>query len=681
MEKSAASDDVRFDSALAGGRIHEEGIEKVNGFVNGFVISAPIVSFAALLGAVFGKKTARHQKTSTLPCREAKQYEARHHKARHYKKVGLSAFATAMLCMGVAAQAATITVNSAVDALTDSDKCTLRGAVSSVNAGSNQNNCVAVVSPDAYGSNDTITFDTTVFSAATTIDVTASGEIAISKNLTIEGLLDGDGAPLITLDGNSANRILSTSGAVLAVSGLAFQKGSAVSGNGGAIYANGAVTVSDSTFEDNHARTGGAIYANGAVTVSNSTFENNHAHYSNGGAIYVDSVSATVIVRNSTFENNQADGDGGAIDATTAHVSNSTFNENQAGSNGGAISASTANVSNSAFKGNQGVDHYSTGGAIIASNTTNVSNSTFENNQAGIGGGYYGGGAIFAYATANVSNSTFNENQAGNDGGAIYAYDIANISDSAFKSNQVGYEGGAILAVTANVSNSTFEGNRAGYRGGAIRALATLEASHLTLLDNSAARKGAAICYGGSGNARIDNSLILSSVALVGATALCSGAITGSYNIKWVHGADTTSCNGVNNVSGGSGAIGAIVETTLADNGGPTPTLALPAGSPAIGAADPGGATSRMLDIDFAQTPPTVTWVDATLDQRGVTRVTTAAERSLGAIEYKAPPTPTTNGAATVPVLPAPLVLLLVLGLAVVGIGFRKRKMTKTGFF
>ncbi|MDR1529848.1 MAG: hypothetical protein LBS40_05560, partial [Burkholderiales bacterium] len=342
---------------------------------------------------------------------------------------------------------------------------------------------------------------------------------------------------------------------------------------------------------------------------------------------------------------------------------------------GGAIyTVGTVNVSNSTFEGNQ--TSFGNGGAIRAG-TVNVSGSTFKNNHAG-----GGGGAIYAYNIANVSNSTFENNQALYFGGAIFTIN-ANISNSTFIGNQAvnsSGSGGAINAyITANISNSTFIGNQAGRYGGAIYAGVTLKASHLTLLDNSATTNGVAIYYEGSGNARIDNSLILSSVALVGATALCSGAITGSYNIEWVHGADTTSCGGVNNISGGSGAIGAIVETTLADNGGPTPTLALPAGSPAIGAVDPGGATSQMLVIDFSSTPVTATWEDATLDQRGVTRATTAAERSLGAFEYKAPPPPV--NAAPIPVLPMPLALLLALGLAVVGIGFRKRKMTKAGIF
>ncbi|MDR1529241.1 MAG: hypothetical protein LBS40_02365, partial [Burkholderiales bacterium] len=306
------------------------------------------------------------------------------------------------------------------------------------------------------------------------------------------------------------------------------------------------------------------------------------------------------------------------------------------------------------------------GGAIYTVGTVNVSNSTFEGNQTSFGNG----GAIRA-GFVNVSGSTFKNNHAGGNGGAIYAYSTtANVSNSTFENNQASYNGGAIFTINANISNSTFEGNQANNGdGGAICAVVTLKASHLTLLDNSATTSGAAIYHQGSGNARIDNSLILSSTDLADAPTLCAvgdaGSIGGSYNIEWVNGADTTSCNGVSPVSGGSGAIGAIVETTLADNGGPTPTLALPAGSPAIGAVDPGGATSRMLVIDFSSTPVTATWEDATLDQRGVTRATTTAERSLGAFEYKAPPAP-------IPVLPISLALLLALGVA--GVGFRGQR-------
>ncbi|MDR1530261.1 MAG: hypothetical protein LBS40_07700 [Burkholderiales bacterium] len=595
-------------------------------------VNSSIEFDSALYDVVFDKKSMRHQKLSMLAC----------WRAGDHKKYWLSAFAAAMLCMGVAAQAATITVTSAVDALNDSGKCTLRGAVSSVNAGSNQNNCVAVISPDAYGNNDTITFDAAVFNTATIIDVTASGEIGITRSLTINGLLDSNGDPLVALDGKLANRILNVTSAVhLAVSGLTFRNGRAWvvnNNNGGAIF---------------------AFVAGSAVTVNDSVFIGNRADNNGGGGAIFAYQGVTIHVSNSIFTGNQASFTGGAVSAFgPASINGSTFRSNRVTSNGGAVF------------------FYYPGGVA------GISNSIFDDNRAGWGGAFFVGDG-----TANIDNSTFRDNQTLiSSGGAIYIYasGVLNINGSVFNDNRSADYGGAIRAAgsaVAAISNSTFSGNQAGGDYGGVIAFTgnTLRASHLTLLDNSATTSGAAIYYQGSVNGSIDNSLILSSVALVGATALCAvdgaGSLGGSYNIEWVDGTDTTSCGGVNNVPGGSGAIGAIVETMLADNGGPTPTLALPAGSPAIGAVDPGGTTSQMLDIDFSPTPVTATWVDATLDQRGIVRAAAAADRSIGAFEYKAPPPPPVNGATSIPVLPAPLALLLALGLA--GIGFRKLKVAR----
>jgi predicted outer membrane repeat protein len=625
MEKLAANSSIRFDSTS--------------------------------LGAIFDRKLERYQKSSTLLCREAKQR----------KKVWLSAFAAAMLCAGMTAQAATITVNNASGGSVVG-ACTLRDAVEAVNTAAMVNGCAA-----GDGSSDTIEFDTAVFSAPTTIMV--SPEIGITKGLTIIGALDGSGDSLITLDGNSANRILNVTGTIsLAVSGLIFQNGNPGASNGGAILAAGTVNVSNSAFVGNQAGwDGGAIHAS-TTNIDNSIFTGNYSTYY-GGATYT---SGATNVSNSAFTGNKGNY-GGAIHASgSVSANNSTFTENESGYGGvlltsgygGAIYASVANVSDSVFDRNQAKNRY--GGAIYSVNTVNVSGSTFTGNQ---GTDY--GGAIYAGSTINVGNSVFTVNESGS-GGAIYAA-AANISDSVFNENRANYFGGATYTGGAtNVSNSTFIGNTADSGGGAIGfGGTTFEASHLTLLDNSAgnAYDGAAI-FVYTGNGSIHNSLVLSSSDLVGATALCSGAVTGSYNIEWVNGTDTTSCGGVNNVPGGSGGIGAIVATALADNGGPTPTLALPAGSPAIGAVDSSGATSQMLVIDFSQTPVTATWEDATLDQRGVARATTAAERSLGAFEYKTPPPPPLVNATPIPVLPAPLAFLLALGLA--GIGLRKLKIARS---
>ena len=111
-----------------------------------------------------------------------------------------------------------------------------------------------------------------------------------------------------TLDGNDNSRILySASTRLLTIDGLTLTKGSnGPGGDGAAISAGGAVTVTDSTFTNNQAGSGGAIYAEAAVTVTDSTFTNNQAA-SDGGAI--DAVGVTVM--NSTLSGNTAARGGG----------------------------------------------------------------------------------------------------------------------------------------------------------------------------------------------------------------------------------------------------------------------------------------------------------------------------------------------------------------------------------
>jgi len=79
------------------------------------------------------------------------------------------------------------------------------------------------------------------------------------------------------------------------------------------------LTVTHCTFDHNSANSvagsGGAIYGEaGTVTVSNSTFTNNHAN-GNGGAIFNEDVMLQVI--NCTFTNNAATSMGGGIATLT----------------------------------------------------------------------------------------------------------------------------------------------------------------------------------------------------------------------------------------------------------------------------------------------------------------------------------------------------------------------------
>ncbi|MCE7698618.1 MAG: hypothetical protein K8E24_007205 [Methanobacterium paludis] len=181
------------------------------------------------------------------------------------------------------------------------------------------------------------------------------------------------------------------------------------------------VTISNLTLTNNVAAYGGAIYNDGSLTVTNSTFKGNSAYNDDqicgGGAIYND---GSLTVTNSTFEGNIADNYylrcwGGAIfnDNGILMVTNSTFEGNIALGDGGAIcNDGSLTVHNSTFNGNSA---YADGGAIVNFGSLTVTDSTLENNSAALGEG----GAIFNRGgSLTVTNLTLKNNTQGM-GGAI----------------------------------------------------------------------------------------------------------------------------------------------------------------------------------------------------------------------------------------------------------------------
>jgi predicted outer membrane repeat protein len=458
---------------------------------------------------------------------------------------------------------------------------------------------------DAAVTGDTIHICAGTYSLAATITV--------SKDLTFVG----DGAGSTIVDGTNAVQIVNVIGSIT-VSGLTFQNGVDYYLNGGAIAATGDVTVTNSTFSGNESsswgggsssRGGGAIYANGTVSVTNSTFSNNACGGLGGGAINANGAGSTgsiVSVTNSTFSGNQASGVGGlggAIYAQgdgTVSVTNSTFSSNSALIGGGAIYANVGGavtVTNSTFS-NQTSSY---GGAIYANGTLSVTNSTFSNQTSSYGGAIYANVDV----AVTVTNSTFSSNSALIGGGAIYANvgGAVTVTNSTF-SNQTSSYGGAIYANgTLSVTNSTFSNQTSSYAG-AIYASGTVTVTNSTFSGNSAGDHGT-IYTDASGT-------VTNSVLAQGATGSnCSSGITsGGGNVS-----TDSSCGTSTVVSALDLHLGA-----LANNGGPTQTIALGAGSVAIDAGVDGLCPAT--------------------DQRGVSRPQ-GAHCDAGA--YEAPGVPVTS--------------------------------------
>jgi len=172
-----------------------------------------------------------------------------------------------------------------------------------------------------------------------------------------------------------------------------------------------------------------------------------------------------VTISDLVISNGYNAGSGGAISSagnTVLTLINSTLKNNHADSRGGAIS-STGNTAltliNSTLKNNHAD---SSGGAMFsAGSSLSISNTTFyQNDASGDGGAIYSSGP---YTT--IVNSTITQNQAGLDGGAIFinansAGDI--LVNSTIAQNQAGLDGGAIFIQgngVGNIFNSTFAGN------------------------------------------------------------------------------------------------------------------------------------------------------------------------------------------------------------------------------
>ncbi len=174
----------------------------------------------------------------------------------------------------------------------------------------------AVKASNAYGTGagtNTITFDATTFSSAQTITLSSAagfGTLTPTHNVTIDATV---GNRAVTISGGGAVQlfVVSSSSVTLGLHGLTLTNGNAgASGTGGAIYNNGTVNVTGSTFTGNQASLrGGAIVNNGMLQVTNSTFTGNMAT-TRGGAI---GSSGTTTITGSTFTGNNGGTQGGAI--------------------------------------------------------------------------------------------------------------------------------------------------------------------------------------------------------------------------------------------------------------------------------------------------------------------------------------------------------------------------------
>ncbi len=244
--------------------------------------------------------------------------------------------------------------------------------------------------------------------------------------------------------------------------------------------------------------------------------------------------------------------------SSTTSISGLTIEDgSDTSTGGGAIynNGGTLTISNCVFSDNTS-QYY--GGAIWSGGSLSITDSTFSGNTSTSEG--YGGGAILvAGGTATIDGSTISDNRAIGEGGGIDNQGDLTVTNSTFSGDSTPNYGGAILneVGAADVTNSTFSGNEADSAGGGIwqQSGATLDIGATILADSTA-----------------------------GSDCGTNGTITDlGYNLD-----DDGSCHFTGQAGDLSDTDPMLDPNGLQSNGGPTQTIALEAGSPAIDAVTDG---------------------------------------------------------------------------------------------
>ncbi|MFI5396144.1 MAG: choice-of-anchor Q domain-containing protein [Candidatus Binatia bacterium] len=556
---------------------------------------------------------------------------------------------------GRLAHAAEITVTSASGA-SGGPGCTLRDAITAANTDVATGGCPAGSGADTIILTAGAMYTLTEVDNATVHDgvplpnglPSVTSEITITGNGVTIARSSGDGTPAFRLlhvaaGGHLTLNALTLTNGKLPIAPDAIGEPTLV-GNGGAIFNEGALLLTNAAVTANGGGSGGGVYnaAGATLTLIDSTVSGNHAGLANGDSgdgagIYnagVLTLLRTVVTGNQGGESENIGGAGGGIaNVGTATLTDSTVANNRAGGagNGGA------------------------GGGLFNSGALTLTRCTVSGNQAGEGdiGGNGGGIAngdgesVFFSArtggTLTLIDSTVSGNIAGGggcdggNGGGIFNTGTLTLTDCTVSGNQVGgatcvagdgggiFNGGTLLLASCTISGNSGWCGWGGFcedgKGGGIASAGPLAVVRNTLVaGNSTAASGRD----------------------------CHGVVTSQgYNLIQDIADCTISGDTTGNITNVDPHLG-----PLQSNGGLTETQALFSGSPAIDAGNPSGCADADGNV-------------LTIDQRGAPRAVNGDARcDIGAYEASWPawptitptptPTPTTTPTPTPPT-PTPI--------------------------
>ncbi len=448
-------------------------------------------------------------------------------------------------------------------------------------------------------SGDTIAF------GVTGIITLSSGELVIDKDLT----LVGPGLTNLAISGNHAGRVFAVpSGVTALISGLTVCNGQAPNGadgtvfgmffttpgepgeSGGAIHNSGFLVLNDCRVASNSAGNGGngtQIEGGGSPSAGGSG--------GSGGGIFN---AGELVLSHCVVEGNHAGAGGVSGVFTYSPVSGA------GGPGGGVCNVGLLRMEDSAFRGNAAGNGGDTpaeshgpsggaGGGVWSSGTFMAVRSEFSGNMAGHGGhggadsldagcGGSGGsgGGVVGLGQLSLTNCTVSGNAAGSGGGGGSGYYGQGGAGGNGGSGGGLYGDGVVSLISCTISgNSGGQGGSGGSGYGAI-------GPPVFAPDGLEGNGGGIYSEPGAG-ARFLNTMVASNT---GASPDAHGAFSSlGHNL-------VTVTNGSSGFGNNGDKVGSIISPlnpgtgSLTDNGGPTLTMALLPGSPAIDAGDTASA-------------------------------------------------------------------------------------------
>jgi hypothetical protein len=383
-----------------------------------------------------------------------------------------------------------------------------------------------------------------------------SGELRIDPSVSITG----PGADQLSVSGNAASRVLEISasadvsitglmitGGRISPTGTSTSAGAGVLNNGTLTLADCAVSHNNITGSSNSTALGGGIYNAGSLTLLNCAVSANGAtgDVSYGGGAW--NGNGRLVLDTCTLSDNSANSIGGGY--------------------GGGIysSGGSVTVTNCIFTGNSVARPVGGGGGIyIAAGMATLSDSTLFNNGGSEGSGVHNLGMLSMTACTLSGNHS---NFPGGAGGGFYNEGMADLNNCTIAANSVTGNGGTAGGIfnadsgALSLTSCTITGNSAVDRFDGVGGLTT------------------------EGSVQLRNTILAGNESAAGKPDVFGAVNSLGYNLVGV--TDGSTGWTANDLTGTASSPLDAGLAALSDYGGPTMTMPLQAGSPAIDAGDP----------------------------------------------------------------------------------------------